>query len=115
MLSREEVPMDDFGKRVVAAREKAGWTRRELAKRASLHEQHLAKIEREERPRLEADTVKKLAQALDCTCDYLMGLADDPTPRRRTPAAPLPPRQPRTRTRRQSAVPTRPRTTAPVG
>ena len=30
--------MDDFGKRVVAARGKYGWTRRELARRAQLHE-----------------------------------------------------------------------------
>jgi transcriptional regulator with XRE-family HTH domain len=82
MLSGEEVPMEDFGKRVALARGKVGWTRRELAKRARLHEQHLAKIEREERPRLEADTVKKLAQALGCTCDYLMGLVEDPTPPR---------------------------------
>jgi len=91
MLSREEVPMDDFGKRVVAAREKAGWTRRELAKRASLHEQHLAKIEREERPRLEADTVKKLAQALGCSADYLIGLADDPRPPKRPRPRPAQP------------------------
>jgi transcriptional regulator with XRE-family HTH domain len=94
MLSGEEVPMDDFGKRVVAARGKYGWTRRELARRAQLHEQHLAKVEREQRPRLEADTVKKLAQALGCTSDYLLGLAETPTPPRKRP---------------------RPRTAAPVG
>ena len=33
--------MEGFGARVALARGKVGWTRRELAKRASLHEQHL--------------------------------------------------------------------------
>jgi transcriptional regulator with XRE-family HTH domain len=107
--------MEGFGARVALARGKVGWTRRELATRAGLHEQHLAKVEREQRPRLEADTVVKLAKALGCTSDYLLGLAEDPTPRRRTIATPLPPRQSRARTRRQSAVPTQPRTPAPVG
>ena len=75
--------MDDFGKRVALARGKVGWTRRELATRAGLHEQHLAKVEREQRPHLEADTVIKLAKALGCTSDYLLGLTDDPHPRTR--------------------------------
>ena len=57
-----------------------GWTRRELANRAGLHEQHLAKVERGDRYRIEADTILKLAQALGCTTDYLMGLTDDPRP-----------------------------------
>jgi transcriptional regulator with XRE-family HTH domain len=77
--------MEGFGARVALARGKVGWTRRELAKRASLHEQHLAKVERGQRPRLEADTVVKLAKALGCTSDYLLGLAEDPTPQ--APAA----------------------------
>ena len=72
--------MDDFGKRVALARGKVGWTRRELATRAGLHEQHLAKVEREQRPRLAADTVVKLAKALGCTSDYLLGLTDTPAP-----------------------------------
>jgi DNA-binding XRE family transcriptional regulator len=37
--------MEHFGQRVIDLRDKHGWTRRELAKRSGLHEQHLLKIE----------------------------------------------------------------------
>jgi transcriptional regulator with XRE-family HTH domain len=77
MLSRKEVPMEGFGQRVITAREQHGWTRRELAKRAGLHEQHLANVERGQRHRIEAETIIKLARALGCTTDALLGLAED--------------------------------------
>jgi len=75
--------MEGFGQRVMTARSTLGWTRRELAKRAGLHEQHLANVERGHRHRIEADTIIKLAQALGCTTDYLMGLVDTPMPQQR--------------------------------
>jgi transcriptional regulator with XRE-family HTH domain len=77
MLSREEVTMEGFGQRVIKARDKHGWTRRELARRAGLHEQHLAKVERGNRHRIEGETIIKLARALGCTSDYLLGLRDE--------------------------------------
>ena len=76
--------MEHFAERVKTARDTHGWTRRELAKRAGLHEQHLAKVERRDRYRIEGDTIGKLAKALGVSTDYLIGLTDDPTPR--TPA-----------------------------
>jgi transcriptional regulator with XRE-family HTH domain len=85
MLLRKEVAMEGFGQRVITARSKYGWTRRELAKRAGLHEQHLANVERGERHRIEAETIIKLARALDCSTDYLVGLTDDPTPPAKRP------------------------------
>jgi transcriptional regulator with XRE-family HTH domain len=77
MLSGEEVTMEGFGQRIIAARAKQGWTRRELAKRAGLHEQHLANVERGNRRRIEAETIIKLARALRCTTDYLLGVSDE--------------------------------------
>ena len=77
--------MEHFGARVKTARGTHGWTRRELAARARLHEQHLAKVERGQRYRIEGDTIVKLAEALGVSADYLVGLTDDPTPR--TPAS----------------------------
>jgi transcriptional regulator with XRE-family HTH domain len=77
--------MENFAERVIAERETHGWTRRELAKQAGLHEQHLAKVERGQRQRIEADTIIKLAQALGCSADYLMGLTEDPTPPTKRP------------------------------
>jgi transcriptional regulator with XRE-family HTH domain len=66
--------MDHFGARLQATRKARGLTRRSLAQQAHLHETHLAKIERGERLRLEAATVVKLALALGCTTDYLLGM-----------------------------------------
>jgi transcriptional regulator with XRE-family HTH domain len=84
-FSGKEGTMEKFAERVIAERETQGWTRRELAKQAGLHEQHLAKVERGQRHRIEADTIIKLARALDCSADYLMGLTDDPTPPTKRP------------------------------
>ena len=77
--------MEGFGERVIQARGKHGWTRRELARRAGLHEQHLAHIERGERYRIEAETIIKLARALGVSTDYLLGVStaggnDEPPP-----------------------------------
>jgi transcriptional regulator with XRE-family HTH domain len=80
MLSGKEVLMEGFAQRVIDARGQRGWTRRELAKRAGLHEQHLANVERGHRHRIEGDTIFKLAEALGVSADYLIGLADTPTP-----------------------------------
>ena len=66
--------MENFGHRIMGLRERHGWTRRELAKRSGLHEQHLLKIEQGLRKRLEADTIIRLARALGCSADYLLGL-----------------------------------------
>jgi len=66
--------MENFGQRVIDLREKYGWTRRELAKRSGLHEQHLLKIEQGLRKRIEGDTIIRLARALGCSADYLLGL-----------------------------------------
>jgi transcriptional regulator with XRE-family HTH domain len=55
--------MENFGQRVIDLREKQGWTRRELAKRSGLHEQHILKIEQGLRKRIESDTIIRLARA----------------------------------------------------
>jgi transcriptional regulator with XRE-family HTH domain len=77
--------MEGFGQRVITARGKHGWTRRELAKRAGLHEQHLANVERGHRHRIEADTILKLAAALGCSTDYLLGRTEEPAPTQKPP------------------------------
>jgi transcriptional regulator with XRE-family HTH domain len=68
--------MKNFGQRVIGLREKQGWTRRELAKRSGLHEQHLLKIEQGLRKRIEGDTIIRLARAFQCSADYLLGLQE---------------------------------------
>ena len=68
--------MDEFAERVKRLREHQGLTRRELAHRSGLHEQHLLKIEQGLRRRLEADTIIRLAKTLGVTTDYLLGMTD---------------------------------------
>jgi len=69
--------MENFGQRVIDLREKHGWTRRELARRSGLHEQHLLKIEQGLRKRIESDTIIRLARAFACSADYLLGLKEE--------------------------------------
>jgi transcriptional regulator with XRE-family HTH domain len=66
--------MEGFGTRVLELREQRGWTRRELARRAGLHENHLRKVEMGERMRIEGETIFKLCRALGVSADYLLGL-----------------------------------------
>ena len=103
------------GTRVRTAREARGVSQTALAAQTGLNLGNLNELEQARKQGVRAETIVALAEVLQVSADYLLGLADDPAPRRRTRAAPLPPRQLRTRTRRQSAVPTRPRTPAPVG
>lgn len=67
---------NDVGKRVEVCRLKKGWTQAELAKRATLGPRHLWNILHGQRPRLEAETVRKLAVALEVSTDYLLGLQE---------------------------------------
>jgi transcriptional regulator with XRE-family HTH domain len=69
--------MENFGQRIIDLRKKNGWTRRELAKRSGLHEQHLLKIEQGLRKRIESDTLIRLARAFGCSTDYLLGLQEE--------------------------------------
>jgi transcriptional regulator with XRE-family HTH domain len=64
----------NIGERVAALRQQKGWTRAELARRTGLNQTHLWKIEEGHRPRVEAETVRRLARALEVTTDYLLGM-----------------------------------------
>ena len=64
----------NIAERVERCRTEKGWTRAELARRASVNQTHLWKILSGKRPRIEAVTVKRLARALGVTTDYLLGM-----------------------------------------
>jgi len=74
--------------------EQRGLRQQTLAQDMGAAQGWISELERGKQPRLEAETVYRFAQALRCSTDSLMGLAEDPTPPRKRP---------------------RPRTTAPVG
>jgi len=60
--------------RVEQCRRERGWTRAELARRSRLNPTHLWKVLDGQRPRVEAETVRRLARAFGVTTDYLLGM-----------------------------------------
>jgi len=85
--------MHTLGKRLRERRERAGFTQTEVAKQTGIIQRDLSLLERGKKHAW-VDTLVRLAEALECSLDYLVGLTNDPTPPRKRP---------------------RPRTTAPVG
>ena len=61
----------------LAAWKQSGMTKAQLAKKAGLSWAQLQKILTGQRPQISADTVRRLALALGCTSDYLLGLAGE--------------------------------------
>jgi transcriptional regulator with XRE-family HTH domain len=72
-----------LGSRVREARERLGLSQETLAHQVTITRNTLWYIEagRTQHPR--ADQVAELAKALHVSADYLLGLTDDPTPRKR--------------------------------
>jgi len=54
-----------------------GWSQRELAKRSELHYVVLNRLEKGHKVALQAETVRRLAEALQVSSDYLLGLKED--------------------------------------
>jgi transcriptional regulator with XRE-family HTH domain len=63
-------------------------TQQQLGKLAKINYTTISRIESGEAKQVYADTVRDLAEALEVSADYLLGLTDDPTP---------PPKRPRSR------------------
>lgn len=64
--------MEDFGKTLAAIRTYRGMTQDQLAEASGVTENAIARYE-SERNQPRADTVVKLADALDCSVDLLLG------------------------------------------
>ncbi len=80
-----------LGERLRQARSAAALTQKDLGIRVGAAASWISDLEKGKQKGLAAETVYRLAQALDCSSDYLLGLSDDPTParrRRKKPAAP---------------------------
>lgn len=73
--------MHVFADRLCKARHHKQMTKVALAKAAGLKAPHLLTyLEKATQPGVHAATLMQLAQALDVSSDYLLGLSDDPTP-----------------------------------
>ena len=81
--------MQSLGERVAHARTLGNMTQQALAERSRLRFQNISRLETNHRAHVRSDTLRRLAEALGCSADYLLGLTDDPTP---------PPKRPRSRT-----------------
>ena len=75
--------MSSLGKRVAQARAARRMSQQRLAQQTGLKVQNISRIETDQREHVRSDTLRRLAVALDCTTDYLVGLADDLRPRKR--------------------------------
>ena len=75
--------MQVFADRLCTARHHKQLSKVALAKAAQLKSPHLLTyLEKAQQPGVHAATLMRLAQALDVSIDYLVGLTDDPTPAR---------------------------------
>jgi len=75
--------MTTIGARVRSLREHRDWSQEDLAGASELQRPHISLIENNERTP-GADSLAKLARALQTSTDYLLGLTDNPAP---TPVA----------------------------
>jgi transcriptional regulator with XRE-family HTH domain len=54
-----------------------------LAQRSGLKVQNISRLETDQREHVRSDTLRRLAEALGCSTDYLVGLTEDPAPPKR--------------------------------
>ena len=69
--------MLSFGERIHVMRRRRGMTQAALASAVGMNSNFLARVERGDVKDVAGQLVAKLAQALGCSTDYLLGLADD--------------------------------------
>lgn len=69
--------MPTFGERILILRRRNDLTQRELAKMAGINSNTLARVERGEVKDLAGQSIARLARALGCSGDYLLGLTKE--------------------------------------
>lgn len=76
-MIKKSAPSEIFQERLKAARDLRGWSQSELGERAKMPSSSIAHFETGSR-KPSFDTLRRLANALEVTTDYLLGRADDP-------------------------------------
>jgi transcriptional regulator with XRE-family HTH domain len=79
--------MGSLGDRLARIRGFRRMSQQDLAARTGLKVQNISRLETDQREHVRSDTLRRLAEALDCSTDYLVGLTDDPVPSRKRPRA----------------------------
>ena len=81
--------MQQCGQRIRTLRKAKHWRQQDLAVKAGIRTTHLiSNIERGEKATMQVETLLALAQALECSGDYLLGLSDVLQPQRVHPKRP---------------------------
>ena len=68
-----------IGERIALLRRRQNMTQRELGDEAGVHRNTIARLERGVLTDLPGKAIARIAQALGCTSDFLLGLSDDET------------------------------------
>jgi transcriptional regulator with XRE-family HTH domain len=58
-------------------------SQQDVAERTGLKVQNISRLETDHRAHVRSDTLRRLAEALDCSTDYLVGLTDELQPPKR--------------------------------
>jgi transcriptional regulator with XRE-family HTH domain len=69
--------MDELSRRLRRIRRAKDWTQQELSKRAGVNAITISRIERGKADQVYVETLMRLAQALEVSTDYLLGLTDE--------------------------------------
>ena len=77
-MNDERTPSELFQERLRAARELRKWSQSELAEKAGMPPSSIAHFESGSR-KPSFDTLRRLANALEVTTDYLLGRVEDPS------------------------------------
>jgi transcriptional regulator with XRE-family HTH domain len=85
MPMMERLSLEVLGERLRQRRKDRQLSQQELAARMQIPQGWISELENGKRPHVEADTIYRFCRALNCTSDYLVGLSDDPTPRKKRP------------------------------
>ena len=76
-MNKNRTPSEIFKERLKAARDMREWNQSELAEHAGLPPSSIAHFETGSR-KPSFDTLRRIANALDVTTDYLLGRSDNP-------------------------------------
>lgn len=76
-MTEKPAPSEIFQERLKAARDLRGWSQSDLAGRAGMPPSSIAHFETGSR-KPSFDTLRRLANALEVTTDYLLGRTDNP-------------------------------------
>jgi transcriptional regulator with XRE-family HTH domain len=68
---------ETIAERIRIARVHRGWSQKELATRAGIHPVVLNRLEKGHKAGVQAETIRRLAEVLQVTSDYLLGLKDE--------------------------------------